>query len=114
MSKSPESYHYLSLACEPPITDEITLRLALQDALTATFGLVYAGAPIDVRSMSSRGKAGREVVVIRVASGDVRRITAAVTAYNTPGRSRLSVVEDTVTVPAEDISAVPDVNAVHE
>ena len=66
MSTSPEQYHYLSLTSQPPITDELTIKLAVQDALTATFGLVYAGTPIDVVSLALRDE-GEDVIVVRVA-----------------------------------------------
>jgi hypothetical protein len=61
----PQPYRYLTLTVEPPLADELALRKALQDALATTFGLVYAGAPIDVLALSP-------VTLVRVASGCVR------------------------------------------
>ena len=56
----PSTYHYVRLAVAPACADALSIRKAIQDAFTQTFGLVSASTHVDVLWLADDGS---EVVV---------------------------------------------------
>ncbi|RDB17738.1 hypothetical protein Hypma_001052 [Hypsizygus marmoreus] len=63
----PSEHHYIRFAVSPPTTDALTLRKALQDALTQTFGITSAGLYTDILWSADDGAQ----FVVRVRKGSV-------------------------------------------
>ncbi|EMD30906.1 hypothetical protein CERSUDRAFT_100878 [Gelatoporia subvermispora B] len=86
--------HYIRFSVSPPNTDALTLRKALQDALSQTFGLVAANTYIDILWVAEDGTE----VVLRVARSNAQRVLSAVAA--SAAYPRLSLVKSSAFLPS--------------
>lgn len=62
------THHYIRLAMEPRCTDVLLIRKALQDALSETVGITFAGTYVDVLYVNESGSE----TVVRVNAEYVR------------------------------------------
>lgn len=51
----PSTYHYVRFAVAPACADALSIRKAIQDALTQAFGLVSASTHVDVLWLADDG-----------------------------------------------------------
>ncbi|KIJ41103.1 hypothetical protein M422DRAFT_172777 [Sphaerobolus stellatus SS14] len=80
-------YRYLRISASPRITDALSLRKLLADAMMQSFGLSRAGTYMDVLWIKEEGTEA----VVRVAEADAQTVLAAVVVLDKP--VRLSVVK---------------------
>ncbi|CAL1698211.1 unnamed protein product [Somion occarium] len=87
-------YHYIRLSVNPPSTEALSLRKAMQDALSQSFGLISANTYIDVLWLSDDGSQ----MVVRVSNSEARKVMAAVATFT--GSPALSVVKESSFLPS--------------
>ncbi|KAJ7607546.1 SNF2 family N-terminal domain-containing protein [Roridomyces roridus] len=90
-SNLPQPYQYLLLHVSPP-ADQLTLRKALQESLSQSFGLTASGTHIDVLwvGVDPKTTTAKGTAAIRVASGeDTTRILASIVSSSSSTRLQL-------------------------
>lgn len=126
----PTDYHYLRILLTLPAraadcnvdvdVDVLTIRKALQDALSDTFGITSAGTYIDVLAVT-RWNTGVRVggrdpwgeVVLRVHPSDAPEILAAITAASPsrPSQPRFSLLRESSFLPSLSFGSGGDLQA---
>lgn len=87
-------HSYIHFSINPPCTDALKLRKAIQDGLAETFGITASGTYLDILWIAESGSE----IVIRLSEEDAPKLMAAVVI--TPVSPRFSTIKQTNFLPS--------------